>query len=301
MQITKVLDGELELDKSKFNIITSYRNAEPHSHSFIEIVYFFRGKGTHEIDGKTFNIHSGDIFLINANTVHSYSTFTENDKPIEVYNIMFSADFLGENLNPSDFINEYHYNVYNRDWAEIIPKYIAVRGDINHNIFSLYDLIYEEFIAYKEGSGSISLLTIKHLINVLLIKLFNSAKVSSSSKILPIGTSELISDALDYMNIHCCEQLTLQETAKKYNYSPQYFNKLLQHQTGTSFTQYLQKCKMQHAASLLENTDLSVDEVCGKVGYVDLKHFYSVFKKHVGVPPAKYRTYVMKQSSAKNQ
>ena len=71
-------------------IINSTFEAIEHSHSFIEILYFESGQGTHVINGREYPIQAGDIYLINANVKHSYSV-TKIEKDVCVKNCIFYA------------------------------------------------------------------------------------------------------------------------------------------------------------------------------------------------------------------
>lgn len=48
--------------------------------------------------------------------------------------------------------------------------------------------------------------------------------------------------------------------------------------------------KMTKGAELLENTYLSVNETARKIGIEDQNYFLSLFKKHTGVSPKKFKT-----------
>ena len=61
----KFLLGQREIKNRKIAFIKTNRNAEPHYHYFVEIVYFLKGRGTHIINNQKHQIKSGDIFLIN--------------------------------------------------------------------------------------------------------------------------------------------------------------------------------------------------------------------------------------------
>jgi len=52
----------------------------------------------------------------------------------------------------------------------------------------------------------------------------------------------------------------------------------------------LHHVRMQQAALMLgQHTDMSVDDVAGKVGFSSRSHFSQAFKKHCGVSPAEFR------------
>jgi AraC-like DNA-binding protein len=46
---------------------------------------------------------------------------------------------------------------------------------------------------------------------------------------------------------------------------------------------------MEHAAILLEQTDLTIDEITDICGYASSTYFIAAFHKHHGKPPGKYR------------
>jgi two-component system response regulator YesN len=52
---------------------------------------------------------------------------------------------------------------------------------------------------------------------------------------------------------------------------------------------YLTKIRLQAAAYLLRNTNLSVYEVASKTGFLDLSHFSRTFKKHWNYTPGDFR------------
>lgn len=59
--------------------------------------------------------------------------------------------------------------------------------------------------------------------------------------------------------------------------------------TGYTIEQYLGIKKMEHAATLLRETDKTLSEVCAIVGFSALSHFIQKFKKHHGVTPKEYQ------------
>ena len=52
---------------------------------------------------------------------------------------------------------------------------------------------------------------------------------------------------------------------------------------------YLQKLRLNAARRLLENDHGSIDQVAARVGYADPAFFRTLFKRHVGMTPSRYR------------
>jgi two-component system response regulator YesN len=56
-----------------------------------------------------------------------------------------------------------------------------------------------------------------------------------------------------------------------------------------SFSDYVNKYRIERAKQLLLKTVLKVSEIANKVGYVDATYFFRKFKRVVGVSPLEFR------------
>lgn len=95
--------------------------------------------------------------------------------------------------------------------------------------------------------------------------------------------------AKQYMKNHYMEQILLDEVSSQVGLSPAYFSVLFKKETDVGFAKYLANLRMEEAKIMLRDTNLSVAEICRKVGYNDQKHFTQMFDKVVGVKPAVFR------------
>lgn len=95
--------------------------------------------------------------------------------------------------------------------------------------------------------------------------------------------------AKQYIQNHYSEQITLEEVSAAVGLSAAYFSTLFKKETEVGFAKYLMNVRMEQAKILLRESNLSVTEICRKVGYNDIKHFTHTFEKTAGVKPAVYR------------
>ncbi|MFR9181379.1 MAG: helix-turn-helix domain-containing protein [Dorea sp.] len=51
----------------------------------------------------------------------------------------------------------------------------------------------------------------------------------------------------------------------------------------------MQKIRLEHAESMPEHTDKTVDEIMHTVGYNNKRYFYKIFQQKYDTPAAKYR------------
>lgn len=100
--------------------------------------------------------------------------------------------------------------------------------------------------------------------------------------------SNVIKKALEYIEQHYNEELSAQKVAEAVYLSPNYFSHIFKKIRKESFTDYLNKIRVEKAKLLLSKNLYKVYEVSDMVGYSDYKYFSSVFKKLVGVSPTQY-------------
>lgn len=98
-----------------------------------------------------------------------------------------------------------------------------------------------------------------------------------------------IRQSKQYIQSHYNEQITLEEVSSAVGLSAGYFSALFKKETGEGFAKYLINVRIDQAKIMLRETNLSVSEICKRVGYNDLKHFVTTFEKAAGVKPGTYR------------
>jgi len=84
------------------------------------------------------------------------------------------------------------------------------------------------------------------------------------------------------------KEVTLEGVARMIQMSPQYLSKLFKEQTGSTFIDYLTDLRLEEAKRLMSLGQLSIKEICFKVGYTDPNYFSRVFKKRSGVNPTDF-------------
>lgn len=80
-------------------------------------------------------------------------------------------------------------------------------------------------------------------------------------------------------------QISLEELARAAVVSPRTLARRVQAGLGMTPHEMVQRIRVTHAAHLLETTQVSVEEVAGRVGYADAAAFRRVFQKYAGESP----------------
>src|SRR5580658_2177261 len=98
-----------------------------------------------------------------------------------------------------------------------------------------------------------------------------------------------ITRAREYINANHTEDLSLSAVAQAAHMSVFYFCKQFKKATGLSFTDYLNRVRIEKAKQQLLKPNTRVSEVAYEVGFQSLTHFNRVFKKLSGESPTTYR------------
>lgn len=101
--------------------------------------------------------------------------------------------------------------------------------------------------------------------------------------------SEPVREAINYIEAHLEEPISLRELAEVSHMNANYFSVLFKEHTGLTFSDYLTRRRVQRAKELIVGTTLSVNEISERVGYQTAKYFIKVFRKLEGMSPGQYR------------
>ena len=98
-----------------------------------------------------------------------------------------------------------------------------------------------------------------------------------------------------YMSSHFNDDISLMEIAKHCHVSPFHFSRIFKTFTGTSPHQFLLAIRLQHAALLLQDTNLPVADIAFSVGFNSIEHFNAAFRQKFRTAPSLAR--VVKKSA----
>ena len=96
-------------------------------------------------------------------------------------------------------------------------------------------------------------------------------------------------EAKKYLLAHLDEHITITELADMLGISSTSLKICFKSVYGDTINGYITNCKMQKAASLLKNTDKSVLEIAGIVGYNNGSKFAGAFRRVMNKSPNEYR------------
>lgn len=92
-----------------------------------------------------------------------------------------------------------------------------------------------------------------------------------------------------YLHSHYDEKFSLDELARLFNTNRTTLTRQFHETTGLPVMAYLSRMRINLAALMLRDTELSVSEITGRTGFTNLTHFGRTFRKQMGYTPREYR------------
>ncbi|KAA9029445.1 AraC family transcriptional regulator [Niallia endozanthoxylica] len=108
---------------------------------------------------------------------------------------------------------------------------------------------------------------------------------------------ESLQKAIDYMEEHLLDHLTIEEISKRANVSPFHFQRTFMILTDLSVGDYLRRRRLTLAAQELTSTDSKIIDLAYKYGYETPEAFSKAFRKQHGMTPREVRKGIGKLQS----
>lgn len=216
------------------------------------LLYQVHGHIKYSWDGKTITTDPGDIIFLPKGT--NYSVELEINRG-EVKDVLINFDHMTDDIlfditEPTVIVKDPQNTLLNK-FYELVSAF-----ERNEHLLNVQSLLY----------GCLySLLDFNHQGDE--VSLFNDI-------------ARLLSED---------NNASVNELCKKFLMSRSVIQKKFKAYFGCTPSQYKKKRKIEKAVSLLETTDMPMDEIASKLGFYDTAYFYKVFKASKGMTPAEYR------------
>lgn len=100
-----------------------------------------------------------------------------------------------------------------------------------------------------------------------------------------------VNSAVDYINAHLSEPITLNNIASVVNISGFHFHRIFRAVMNESIGDYIQRLRLEKASFKLQTTKLPLVEIAGQTGYQTPHALSKAFKKRYGVSPSAFRAH----------
>jgi len=225
------------------------------------------GEALLDYNGQSYIVRPGQIFWIDCTKPQHYRTAPGQDgchllwvhfygMPCDAYYKLFLAQ--GEGRNVVDSASD-----------------MAIR--------SLLETLLK---LYREGGNTLQDdIQASAMLTQLMTHCIQSAGASSGANRLP----GYVVNARSYINTHYAERITLDDLSRSISINKFYLQKLFKRCIGLSPNEYLIHTRLTRAKQLLRTTASPISQIAMEVGFNNIGHFISLFKRYEGITPSAYR------------
>lgn len=253
-----------------------------HWHEAIEYIYVAKGCLALQIDMKEYIIQAGELAMVNSGQVH-FGNSADNQF-CEVYALIFKPELLS--FAEDNSVQGKYIDPLIQGKLKFPPKITSITRwgkRIIKEVQALIDLNDQEF----EGNE----LFIKAHIYTILAELFTAdALIENSQTYMMSAKLQRLKMTMEYIHNHFQEKLYIKDLADELNMSEDNFYKYFKGITGRTPTEYINLYRIHMAEQLLVKENLSVTELCYRVGFDNISYFIKTFKKYHGCTPKQYLT-----------
>lgn len=252
-----------------------------HSHNYIEMMYICKGSVTHIIDGKRIVMEKGDFLILDQHTKHEILRAEYDDIGINFIALPEFFEIPLHMLRERNLIAEFFFHMFRKQTT--FSPYLLFQLKDNPFIENLMENLILSLLDGKMENDEINQYTMG-LVFLYLLKHMDSLKQESS-----MDYQEVILQAtLQYINTGY-KDAQLSKIAEDFHQSLSVLSKLIKEKTGFTFQELLMRKRFQRAVMLLEESDLTIEEIAEAVGYENISYFYRQFKSRYGMTPRTYR------------
>lgn len=164
--------------------------------------------------------------------------------------------------------------------ATMVGKVGAIGGGMNvEDAFRLIDLYIQEC----ENASS------EEVVKTLQYNLVMDFTERVAQSQVPKDMSPQIYNAVRYIKNHTNSRIALGDVAEHIGRSRAWLTDHFRAEMGMTVGQFIMKCKLKEARSLLRHSDHSLSYISDYLFFSSQSHFQNSFKKEYGITPAQYR------------
>ena len=262
-----------------FHIFFTNKHSEIklHTHDFIEIVYVISGSATECVNDEIYEVKRGDLIFINYQSTHTF----DPDKNFSYVNICFKPEIVDSLITPENAFALLQLTAFDELRKDNEGGMVSFSGAERDEIEELLKNMLSEYRSKESFRRTV----LESYMNILLVKILRKTNAGPQS----VEQSGAWQKIADYIDRNLGEELTLSALAQKCFYNPSYFSRVFKEKFGVSLTESITRRRLSYATALLEESELSVDEIGERSGFADKNSLYHAFSRYLGTTPGEYR------------
>lgn len=249
-----------------------------HYHKEVEFIAIIEGALCVQTKHDTRVLQSGDVHVLGNSQLHR--TKKESSEPLNYIVCQFD---LAQHFDESTMPYLHYFSEIRRPLG-LLNYIFSEHAHIQKQACDIIMDIFAESQTRQKGCELAISASIRRLL-LLLLRNDTSGVLHGSER------DELtrLQPALDYVEQHMAEKISIEQACAVLNLSYHYFIKYFKKVMGLSFVDYVNYKRIKKAERLLLTQDTSIVEVGEAVGIPNMAQFYKLFKRHNHCSPKEFK------------
>lgn len=252
-----------------------------HFHDFTELVLVLSGRGRHLLEGESFPVSAGSVFVLKGNQVHSF----RDREGLILVNVMFDPDRIQLPVGLLRRLPGYSALFMLEPTFRSAHRFSS-RLQLDRTDLGVAEVLAEriekESTEGRPGHEAVLLGLLVELM-VFLSRRYGESDAHESRALLEMG--RLIST----LEQRYQEPWDLEELARVARLSRTRLLQVFRQATGKSPIDYLIGLRIEAAKRLLRNGELGMTAIAHETGFGDSNYFARQFRRVTGRTPTEYR------------
>ena len=241
-----------------------------HFHAEYELIYVLKGNIALKCNNVTHQLGEDSFYMINTGVHHSWSA----NSAILIGSIYIDAGQITSYFGDSPVLFSCSSSSLSSEDADVIRK-----------------LVMRLFSISNSGEGQIRLrfCGLGYQLAYLLTSKHMAGKNDPVWNLPKSGPLKRKYDILRYVNDNYAQPISLSSLADQTDLTIPYISKIFKEQFGTTFLEYIQTIRLEHAVNDIRSTKKSLTRISMDNGFPNSASFIRKFKEVYGMTPGDYR------------
>lgn len=252
-----------------------------HSHDFCELVIVTQGSAMHMLEGASFPVTAGDVFLLQGRQKHYFY----ERRNLDLINIMYDPEKIelpeGELRRMPGYCALFMLEPTYRRQHRFASRLHLRRVPLAH-VERLAEEMERE-CDHDEAGREVALRAKLLEMMVYLSRAYSSADTTEAHALLRVG------HVIGALENDFARDWKLDELLDIAHMSRSNLMRVFRKATGQTPIDYLVRLRIQKSMEMLRNTDLTITEVALEVGFNDSNYFTRQFRRILGESPRAFR------------
>ncbi len=239
--------------------------SESNSHTFYELLFFYKGSGSIFTDGKEHHVNPGNLVIYHPGVVHREQASADNP---------FHFAFLAFEVTQA--LEDCFRFLPSKENGPVINS-----GEYRYQLEDTFSQLLNEAQSHIDGYEVMC----ESFLSSIIIQI---SRIDAANKANPIDSNESLK-VKNFIDNNFTKDLTLDALSEIVYVSKHHLAHMFKNEIGVPPITYLINKRMDEAKRLLTETDMGISEISSIIGYDNQNYFSQLFKKIVGESPLHFR------------